>query len=40
MAESRLDREQKRLNTEMNLPSVDENLYVKSPQNQDIPYET
>ena len=30
MAESTLDREQKRLATEMNEPFVDDNLYVKS----------
>ena len=30
MAESRLAREQKRLATEMNVPLVDENIYVKS----------
>ena len=30
MGESRLDRKQKRLVTEMNIPSVDENLYVMS----------
>ena len=41
MAEgSRLDREHKRLATEMNVPPVDENLYVKSLWNRDIPYET
>ena len=28
MTESRLDREQKRLATDMNVPAVDENLYV------------
>ena len=35
MAESRLEREQK-----MNVPYVEENLYVKSLWNRDIPYET
>ena len=40
MAESRWDREQKKLTTEMNVPSIDENLYVKSLWNRDIPYET
>ena len=30
MVEGRLDREQKRLATEMNIPSIDENLCVKS----------
>ena len=30
MADSKLDRKQKRLATKMNVPSVDENLYVKS----------
>ena len=37
---SRLDKEPKRLATEMNIPPLDENLYVKSLQNRDIPYET
>ena len=32
MAESRLEREQKWLATEMNVPYVEENLYVKSLQ--------
>ena len=32
MEESRLDREQKRLATKINVPPVDENLYVKSLQ--------
>ena len=40
MAESRLEREQKRLATEMNIPPVDENIYVKLLQNRDIPHET
>ena len=40
MAQSRLDREQKRLATEMIAPPVDENLYGKSLQNRDIPYKT
>ena len=40
MAEgSRLDRQQKRLATEINVTPVDENLYVKSQWNRDIPYE-
>ena len=39
MAEGRLDREQKRLATDMNVPPVDENLYVKWVWNRDIPYE-
>ena len=40
MAESRLDIEQIRLATEMNVQSIGENLYVKSLSNRDIPYET
>ena len=41
MAEcSQLDREYKMLFTEMNVSSVDENLYVRSSQNRDIPCET
>ena len=40
MAEGRLERDQKRLTAEMNEPYVEENLYVKSLQNRDIPYET
>ena len=41
MAEgSRLDREYKRLVIEMNVPCVDENLYVMSLQNRDIPFKT
>ena len=30
MAEGKVDKEQKRIATEMNIPPVDENLYVKS----------
>ena len=41
MAEvSRLDREHKRLATKMHIPPVDENLYIRSLGNGDIPYET
>ena len=40
MAEGRVDRKQNRLATEMNVTSVDENLYWKSLQNRDIPYKT
>ena len=40
MAESRLEREQKRLATGMNVPYVEEYLYVKSLWNRNIPYET
>ena len=38
MAESRLEREQRRL--EMNIPYIEENIYVKSLMNRDIPHET
>ena len=40
MAESRLQKELKRLPTEMNVLYVKENLYVKSLRNRDIPHET
>ena len=40
MAESRLEREQKRLATPKNVLRVEENLYVKSLRNRDIPYKT
>ena len=41
MAEGRrLDTEYKRLVTDMNVSPVDENLYVQSLQNRDIPSET
>ena len=40
VAESRLDGEQERIATEMNVPSVDENLYIKSLQNRDMPYKS
>ena len=38
MAERRLEREQRSL--EMNVPNVEENLYVKSLRNRALPYET
>ena len=40
MTGSKLEREQKWLATEMNVPYVEENLYLKSLQNKDISYET
>ena len=36
---NRPDREQNRLATKMNVPPVDDNLYVKLLQNRDIPYQ-
>ena len=40
MAKCRLEKEQKRLATEMNVPYVESNVYVKSLQSRDISYET
>ena len=40
MAESRLEREQRRLATKMNVPYVEEKLYAKNLRNRDMPYET
>ena len=41
MAEgSRLDREYRRLVNDMNVQLVDENLYVRSLRNREIPYNT
>ena len=43
VAGSRIDSKQKKLATEMNVPPVAENLYVKTLQNRQnrhIPYET
>ena len=37
---SRFDREYKKLVTEINVPPVSENLYVRSLWNRDIPYKT
>ena len=37
---SKLDREYRRLTTYMNVPLVDENVYIRSLGNRDIPYDT
>ena len=37
---SRIAREYRRFTTNMNVPPVDANLYVKSLRNRDIPYDT
>ena len=40
MDNSRIATEYRRLTTNMNVPLVDENLYVRSLRNRDIPYDT
>ena len=40
MAETKIEREQKILATEMNLQYVKENLYAKLLRSRDIPYKT
>ena len=40
MTESGLEREQRRLATEINVLYLEENLYLKLLRNRDIPYET
>ena len=37
---SRIAKEHRRLDTYMNVPLVDKNLYVRSLRNSDIPYDT